>query len=115
MRSASSVISGKGEAKQMFDRALEAIADDVALKVGEMERFMEVSSTFINSIDLQNAVFADKGLQMLDDWEKESKLLIDSGKIKAGELDLSELQKEKVKLDASPKDKKNNKFDRLFD
>ncbi len=115
MRSASSVISGKGEARQMFDRALEAIADDVALKVGEMERFMEVSSTFIDSIDLQNAAFADKGLQMLDQWETESKLLLDSGKIKADNLDLNASKDEKDLEDTRSNVMNDDKFKNLFE
>ena len=56
----------------MFDEALEAVADDVSQKVGEMERFMEVSSSFMDSIDLQNGVFEQEGLEMLEKWEKES-------------------------------------------
>ena len=115
MRSASSVISGKGEARQLFDRALEAIADDVALKVGEMERFMEVSSTFIDSIDLQNAAFADKGLQMLDQWETESKLLLDSGKIKAESLDLKSFKKEKNLAETRSNVNNDDKFKNLFE
>lgn len=115
MRSASSVISGKGEARQLFDQALEAIADDVAMKVGEMERFMEVSSSFIDSIDLQNAAFADKGLQMLDQWETESKLLLDSGKIKPDVLDLNSNSGEKIKEEHAKRNKDEDKFKNLFD
>jgi len=60
----------------MFDAAMEAITDDVANKVGEMDRFMEVSSNFMNSIDLQNGIFEEDGLKMLEKWEKESTSLI---------------------------------------
>ena len=55
----------------MFDNALEAVADDVASKVGEMERFMEVSANFMESVDLQNGVFEEEGLRMLEKWENE--------------------------------------------
>ena len=57
MRSAMAVLSGDKDKRAMFDAALENIADDVAAKVGEMERFMELSSNFMNSVDLQNCVF----------------------------------------------------------
>ena len=57
--------------RMMFDQAMEVIADDVGRKVGEMERFMEISDNFMESIDLQNGVFEEKGLQMLEKWEKE--------------------------------------------
>jgi len=77
MKSAMNIISGNKDAREMFDMALEAIADDVSEKVGEMERFMDLSANFMNSVDLQNGVFEEEGLRMLEEWEKEgvSKIL----------------------------------------
>ncbi|HNR06930.1 MAG TPA: hypothetical protein PKM27_06400 [Saprospiraceae bacterium] len=77
MRSAMSIIKGDKDKRAMFDQALEAVADDVSQKVGEMERFMELSDNFMKSIDLQNGVFEEEGLKMLEKWESEgvSKLL----------------------------------------
>jgi hypothetical protein len=77
MRSAMNIISGNKDARYMFDMALEAIADDVSEKVGEMERFMDMSNNFMNSVDLQNGVFEEEGLRMLEKWEQEgiSKIL----------------------------------------
>ena len=80
MKSAMNIISGNKDQRYMFDQALEAIADDVSLKVGEMERFMEMSESFMNSVDLQNGVFEEKGMQMLEKWEKESSLILGSEK-----------------------------------
>ncbi len=116
MKSAMNVISGDNDRRILFDKALEAIADDVADKVGEMERFMEMSSNFMNSVDLQNGIFEEQGLKMLEEWEKESKLMLMEGKIPDNTLDLNEErpQKEKVKR----KDKssnKGNRYDSLFD
>lgn len=79
MRSAMSIIRGDADKRAMFDQAMEVIADDVANKVGEMERFMEMSSNFMNSIDLQNGVFEEQGLKMLEDYEKNSTLLLLGG------------------------------------
>ncbi len=76
MKSAMSVISGDPDKRAMFDAAMENIADDVANKVGEMERFMDMSSNFMNSVDLQNGVFEEEGLKMLEKWEKEGVSLI---------------------------------------
>ncbi|WP_367389922.1 hypothetical protein [Lewinella sp. LCG006] len=72
MNSAMSIISGDPDKRAMFDMAMEAVTEDVANKVGEMERFMEVSANFMNSIDLQQGVFEEDGLNMLEKWEKES-------------------------------------------
>lgn len=69
MTTAMKVINGDKDKKEMFDMALEAIAQDVSYKVGEMERFMNMSSNFMESIDLQNGVFEEEGLRMLEEWE----------------------------------------------
>jgi hypothetical protein len=71
MKSAMSVIKGDKDKKEMFDTALEAIADDVSNKVGEMEQFMSMSENFMQSIDLQNGVFEEEGLKMLEKWESD--------------------------------------------
>lgn len=76
MTSAMSIISGDPDKRAMFDMAMEAVAEDVAGKVGEMERFMEVSSSFMQSIDLQNGVFEEEGIKMLEKWEQESTSLL---------------------------------------
>lgn len=77
MKSAMNIISGNTDKRAMFDQALEAVADDVSEKVGEMEQFMELSENFMSSVDLQNGVFEEKGLEMLEKWEAEgiSKIL----------------------------------------
>jgi len=76
MKSAMNIIQGDKDKRYMFDMALEAIADDVSLKVGEMERFMDMSSNFMQSVDLKNGVFEEEGLNMLEKWEKEGTSLI---------------------------------------
>ncbi len=77
MKSAMSVISGDKDQRALFEESLEALADDISGKVGEMEQFMELSENFMASVDLQNGVFEEEGLKMLEKWEKEgvSKLL----------------------------------------
>ncbi len=79
MKSAMSIISGNTDQRAMFDQAMEHIADDVANKVGEMEQFMEMSSSFMDSVDLQNGVFEEQGLKMLEEYEKKSSLLLMGG------------------------------------
>ncbi|HHB51782.1 MAG TPA: hypothetical protein ENK75_01875 [Saprospiraceae bacterium] len=76
MKSARSIISGDPDKRAMFDQAMEAIADDVAGKVGEMEQFMDMSANFMSSIDLQNGIFEEEGLKMLEKWENEGISLI---------------------------------------
>lgn len=92
MQSAMSVISGDPDKRAMFDMAMEAVAEDVASKVGEMERFMEMSASFMDSVDLQNGIFEEDGLNMLEKWEQESTLmLLNDGKASTSSLDLNSL------------------------
>lgn len=76
MQSAMSIISGNGDKREMFDMALEAIADDVSQKIGEMERFMDLSTSFMDSVDLQNGIFEEEGMALLEKWEKEGTSLL---------------------------------------
>ncbi len=76
MRSAMSVLSGDPDKRAMFEMAMESINNDVASKVGEMERFMDMSNSVMNSIDLQNGVFEEEGMKMLEEWEQKSSLLM---------------------------------------
>jgi len=117
MASAMSVIRGDADKRAMFERALEVVTDDVSSKVGEMERFMDMSESFMNSIDLQNGIFEEEGLKMLEAWEKENSLLLDEKTellLESGEdastLDLNEqmVSKERVA-------ERVNQYDSLFD
>lgn len=114
MKSAMNIISGNSDKKEMFDQAMESITDDVAMKVGEMERFMEMSSNFMDSIDLQNAVFQEDGMKMLEQWEKESTMML-LGKKKGSTdtLDLNAPKPEKEIL--SNTDDTNNSYDQFFE
>ncbi len=113
MTSAMSVISGDPDKRAMFEMAMEAVAEDVANKVGEMERFMEMSSNIMDSVDLQNGVFQEEGLKMLEQWEKDSTLmLLDSGRKSQNEgLDLDS---PRVRPEQSTQGKGSN-YDKMFD
>ena len=71
-RSAMKIISGDPDKKYMFDKAMETLVDDIGAKVGEMERFMEMSAKVIASVDLDNAVYEEEGFKMLEKWQNES-------------------------------------------
>ena len=111
MKSAMNIIAGNSDKKEMFDRALEAIADDVSSKIGEMERFMEMSENFMDSIDLQNGIFEEEGLELLSKWENEGVSLI-----LGNEKDLLVNDQHTVDLDAPIKRTKSqgNQYSDLF-
>ena len=119
MKSAMSIIKGDADKRAVFDQALEAIADDVSTKVGEMERFMEMSESFMSSVDLQNGVFEEEGLRMLEKWEKEGVSLLlgkekDSLLLEAADdknvLDLSEPIKKPIRVGNH-----SNQYDDFFE
>lgn len=74
MKGAQALIMGD-KAKELFEQTMEYIAQDVGEKLGEMDRFMEVSEDFMNNMDLENAVFNEEGLEMLMKWEEGSLML----------------------------------------
>ncbi len=117
MKSAMNIISGDNDKKQMFDQALEAIADDVSQKVGEMERFMDLSSNFMDSVDLQNGVFEEEGMKMLEMWEKEGESLL-LGDEKRNLLDAANDEQVELDLEApiqKPIPEHKNQYDNFFD
>lgn len=110
IKSAMSILSGDPDKKELFERAMEQLADDVGNKVGEMERFMDTSRHMMDTIDLQNGVFEDSGLQMLELWEKDSPLLAATPrdrKTDSPALDLNTPPKELARDD--------NDYTRLFE
>ena len=107
MKSAMSVISGDPDKRAMFDQALEHIADDVAGKVGEMEQFMDMSSNVMSSIDLQNGVFEEQGMKMLQEMEKQSSMLLEEGTL---DLNAPVATPEKRSTSSGS----DNKYDNLF-
>ena len=114
MRSAMSIIKGDTDKRAMFDQAMEVIADDVANKVGEMERFMELSADFMDSVDLQNGVFEEQGLKMLEEYEKKSTLLLLGGKESELETDILELKTPDVQYKSDDANEKSD-YEGLFD
>lgn len=74
-RSAMSVIKGDADKMEIFNMSMERVAADVSTKIGEMERFMELSSDALARVDLQNAVFEEEGFKSLEAWEEKSTLL----------------------------------------
>jgi hypothetical protein len=103
----------------MYDMALEAMAEDVGQKVGEMERFMDMSKNFMESIDLQNGVFEEEGMQMLERWEKEGVSFLLGGE-KNKIIEKAKNPKEVLDLNAPPVhvpkvERGGNQYDTFFE
>ena len=68
LRSAMSVFKGDPDKRAMFEQSLEFMQDDMARKVGEMKRIMDLSTQFLNNADIEAGVNYDKGLKLLDEY-----------------------------------------------
>jgi len=117
MESAMNVIHGDGDQKEIFDEALEVVADDVSHKVGEMEEFIMMSENFMNSIDLSRGISREKGVKMLEKWGKHPDVLLPDG----GEKDILNEIKNKKPSEKTPVEEKDrdvlrrNQYDSFFD
>lgn len=82
-QSAMSIIAGKSDERALFEQSMDYIAEDMAMKVGEMERFAETSEEFMRGLDLENGMYEEKGMKMLEQWEAktESFLLLPTEKV----------------------------------
>jgi hypothetical protein len=68
--SARSIINGDPDAKAMFDMANEYLANDYAMKIGEIEDFVRMSDSFVSTVDLQNGVYEANAMKMIEEWER---------------------------------------------
>jgi hypothetical protein len=75
-RSALSVIKGDPDKKAMFDQTMEMMTNDFAMKIGEIEEFMKMSSGVIEGIDLQNMCYEEDALNELEGWATKADSLI---------------------------------------
>jgi len=65
MKSAVNIINGNSDRKLIFDQAMEYIVDDIGMRIGEMERFMDVSADFMNGMDLEQGMLEEQGLKAI--------------------------------------------------
>ena len=115
-KSAMKIIQGDQDKQSLFNQSMEFLAEDLGAKVGEMERFMEMSANFMDSVDIQNGIFQEEGLNLLEEWEKEgsSILLGDQKKtlLAAAENEQDVLDLEKPVL--IPNKVKENRYTNLY-
>lgn len=72
MAAAAAILRGEGDERELFDQAMEFVAEDYAKKLGEIEDFMDASKSFVDGIDLQNGVYEAKALKQLEEWESKA-------------------------------------------
>jgi hypothetical protein len=68
--SSMSILNGDPNERAMFELALEKMEEEVSLKLGTMDRFMDMSASLVTSIDIEQGIFAEDGMLMLEEYEK---------------------------------------------
>jgi DNA repair exonuclease SbcCD ATPase subunit len=68
LRSAMTIFKGDPDKRAMFEQSLEYIQDDMANKVAEMKRIVDLSTEFIDNADIESGVNYDKGMALLDEY-----------------------------------------------
>ena len=76
LKSAMKIVNGDPDQKQIFEQTMEYLADNYGQKLGEIEEFISMSAGFISSVDVQNGVYEEEALKMLEKWEKKSDSLL---------------------------------------
>jgi hypothetical protein len=113
-RSAMGIIKGDPNKKELFDQAMEYLASDYGKKLGEIDHFMDVSKSFIDTVDVQNGVYEEDALKMLEAWEKKSESLL-LGDQKQTMISQSEDPNDILDLETQPrKGKGSGKWDAMF-
>ena len=70
--SAMSILSGETDKEEIFEMAMDHMADEVNEMLGELDNLMYVSESVNDSIDLDNGIYENSGFAMLEEWEKKA-------------------------------------------
>jgi hypothetical protein len=77
--SAMKVVNGDASQRELYEMAMRHLDDNYAQKAGAIEEFVQSSAGFLNGLDLQNGMFEENALKMLEDMEKRSMALLGDG------------------------------------
>jgi hypothetical protein len=82
VRSAQSILIGNPNEQALFEMGMQEVANQIAQKTGEMDRFMDRTKEIMNNIDLRNGVMQDQGMKLLEQFENEQGSILLSDKDK---------------------------------
>jgi hypothetical protein len=78
LTSALKIFQGDPEKKQMVEQSMEYLKEDIARKLGSMKKAISYSSDFMKSIDLENATYEVEGLKLLESFDPDTELRLES-------------------------------------
>jgi hypothetical protein len=82
LMTAKKILNGGTDEKELFDQAMDYVVEDLGMKVGAIEDFLENSKGMIDSLDMQNGVYSADALARLEEWNNKADDVI-LGKSKA--------------------------------
>jgi hypothetical protein len=82
LSSALKIFEGDPEKKQMVEQSMEYLKEDIARKLGSMKKAISYSSDFMKSIDLENATYEVEGLKLLEAFDPDTELRLESSAAK---------------------------------
>jgi hypothetical protein len=82
LSSALKIFEGDPEKKQMVEQSMEHLKEDIARKLGSMKKAISYSSDFMKSIDLENATYEVEGLKLLEAFDPDTELRLESSAAK---------------------------------
>lgn len=100
LSSAMKIFNGDPEKQLLVEQSMNSLAQNIGNKLGEMKNSIRITGEFMNSIDLNNATFEQKGLRALEEYNKGERAPLTFDK------------KEKIKRKAG--EYKPNKYDKLL-
>lgn len=65
------IISGSSPDTEMYNKAIESIADTANRQLAEIDNIMDLSQGIIKGVDLEKGVIEEDALKMLEKWEKD--------------------------------------------
>jgi hypothetical protein len=92
LKTAMSLFKGDPDKNYMFEQSMNFIQEDMGKKLGEMKRAMEMSTEFLDTIDIEKGVCSDKGLKMLDEFNHTGMSLLQDNSSSNPTVDITSLQ-----------------------
>ncbi len=74
-KAARAILDGGSDEREVYNLALENLADDYGQKMGEIENFVKMSQGFLQGVNLQNGVYEQQALDVFAAWDKRSEEL----------------------------------------
>jgi len=85
IKSAMKIINGDQDTKELYDQSMLFLTEDYGKKIGEIENFMDMAKSMIDTMDIQNGMYEEKAMVQFEEWIKnsENSILNNGSKIKA--------------------------------